>query len=247
MSRPFAPRNLGREAWRHRVRRPDGVVALASGGLDSSALLAEMARRGHEVFPIFVKAGLVWERAELAGLRRFLAALPESIGSRVRPLKVASALLDGLYGEHWSTTGRGIPGWRAADNSVYLPGRNAVLLTQAAVYAALVGAPRVALGVLAGNPFPDATPRFFRALQEALSEGLDYPIELQAPFRRLYKEEVIRRSADLPLHLTVSCSQPAGGGPCGRCAKCRERTLALRAAGFARSRTPRTFKEASSR
>jgi len=148
----------------------------------------------------------------------------------VRPLEVVSLPLDDLYGAHWSTTGRAVPGWRAADNSVYLPGRNILLLSKAAVYAAMAGVPAVAIGPLGGNPFPDASPRFFRAIEKALGEGLDYPIRIETPFLKLSKEEVIRRSAGLPLHLTFSCSAPRGRRPCGGCAKCRERVLALRAA-----------------
>lgn len=203
---------------------------LASGGLDSGILLAEQAQRGREVFPLFLKSGLVWERAELACLRRYLRALPQSLASRVRPLKVASTPMGDLYGDHWSTTGRGVPGWRASDSSVYLPGRNIMLLAKAAVHAAMLGVPRVAIGPLKGNPFPDATPAFFRALGRGLAAGLDFPIRVEAPLLARDKQYLIRRFRHLPLHLTISCSKPAGLKPCGRCAKCRERTLALEAA-----------------
>jgi 7-cyano-7-deazaguanine synthase len=240
----FAPRNVGRESWRHRLRRPDGVVVLASGGLDSCALLAHMARRGREVFPLFVRSGLIWERAELYWLRRYLAKLPRDVASRVRPLKVAALPMGDLYGQHWSTTGRGTPGWRAADNSVYLPGRNIVLLAKAAVYAALLGVPRVAIGPLEGNPFPDASPVFFRSLQRALSCGLDFAVTIEAPFLTLDKHRIVARFRDLPLHLSFSCSKPKGRRACGACAKCRERVLALRpalrAASTSGSRRTRT-------
>jgi 7-cyano-7-deazaguanine synthase len=220
--------NPGREAWRHKVRRPGAVVVLASGGLDSCVLLGDLARRGHEVFPLFVQAGLIWERAELAALRRFIKALPSDVGPRVRTLKVVPLGLPHLYGEHWSTTGRGTPLWNATDDAVYLPGRNILLLTVAAVHAAMLGVPRVAIGPLKGNPFPDASPAFFRSLQTALSRGLDFPLRLSAPFLSLGKEEVIRLGGGLPLGLTFSCSRPRAGRPCRRCAKCRERILALR-------------------
>ena len=231
MAKSFAPRNVGREAWRHRLKRPDSVVALASGGLDSCALIGHFARDGREVFPLFVKGGLVWERAELASLRRFLAALPAALSAKVRPLRVIDSPLESLYGSHWSVTGRQVPGWRAADNSVYLPGRNILLLGQGAVYAALLGVRRLTLGTLKGNPFPDASRRFLSAMARSLSAGLDFPIRIEAPFLGMDKEEVIQRSGDLPLHLSFSCSNPAGRVPCRACAKCRERILALRAAG----------------
>jgi 7-cyano-7-deazaguanine synthase len=210
------------------VRRPDAVVVLASGGLDSCVLVGHLAREGHEVFPLFVQAGLIWERAELAALRRFLKALPGDLSPRVATVKVVPLGLPHLYGRHWSTTGRGTPMWHATDDAVYLPGRNILLLTVAAVHAAMLGVPRVAIGPLKGNPFPDASPAFFRSLQTALSRGLDFPIVVSAPFLSLDKEEVIRLGGGLPLELTLSCSRPRAGRPCRRCAKCRERILALR-------------------
>lgn len=234
IKKPFAPRNIGRESWRHRMRHPDGVVVLASGGLDSCALIAHMALLGRKVFPLYVRSGLVWEKAELFWLQRFLAALPSRIVARVRPLRTVSLPMNDLLVGHWSVTGRGTPGWRAADNSVYLPGRNIVLLAKAAVYAAMTGVPRVAIGPLKGNPFPDASAKFFRAIERALTEGLGFRVKVEAPFLALEKEDLVRRFADLPMHLSFSCSRPAGRRHCARCAKCRERILALRTTGVRR-------------
>ena len=50
------------------------------------------------------------------------------------------------------------PAYDTPDEDVYLTGRNLVLLTKAGVLAARHGAHRIALGPLAGNPFPDARP-----------------------------------------------------------------------------------------
>jgi len=229
---PYAARNVGRESWRHRVRRPRAVVVLASGGLDSCALVAHYASRGREVFPLFVRCGLRWEAAELAALRRWLRALPAGVSGRVRPLTALAMPARDLYGRHWSIGGAGVPGWRAADNAVYLPGRNILLLGKAAVFAAMRGIPRVALAPLAGNTFPDASVDFFRRFARALSSGLDFPIRIETPFLRLEKHVLIARHRDLPLHFTLSCSAPRGGRHCGRCAKCRERALAFRRAGI---------------
>ena len=232
---PYAARNVGRESWRHRVRKPRGVVVLASGGLDSCVLIAHYARKGFDVFPLFVRCGLRWERAELTALKRWLRALQGAKGGRgsgqLRPLTVLSVPAVDLYGRHWSTTGKKPPGWRAADNSVYLPGRNILLLSKAAVFAAMKGIPRMAVAPLRGNTFPDATPAFYRQLAKGLALGLDFPIRIEAPFLRSEKHALIARYRDLPLHLTLSCSAPRGGTPCGRCAKCRERALAFRKAG----------------
>jgi 7-cyano-7-deazaguanine synthase len=209
---------------------PDRVCVLASGGLDSAVLVGTLARR-YEVHPLYVRSGLVWERAEQALLRRFLATL------RRRRLRVAAlARVDlpvaSLYGAgNWSVSGRGVPGRRAALASNYLPGRNLLLGSVAAVHCARRRLPVVALALLADNPFPDATPAFLAALGRVASQALATRISVRAPFRRLSKEAVIRRGAALPLALTLSCARPRGVRHCGRCTKCAERRLAFEHAG----------------
>jgi 7-cyano-7-deazaguanine synthase len=117
---------------------------------------------------------------------------------------------------------------------VYLDGRNVVLLAKASVYAARAGIGRIALGPLAGNPFPDAAPRFFSAMATALSLGLDRAIEIATPLASMRKAEVVKLGLELgvPLELTLSCMNPQEGGRhCGACSKCRERRDAFEEAG----------------
>jgi 7-cyano-7-deazaguanine synthase len=205
------------------------VAVLCSGGLDSAVLLVELARRTGQAVPLFVLAGHLWEHAERAALARFLGAVAET---KVSPVRDLALPMGDVYGAHWSMTGRGAPAWDASDEAVELRGRNLVLLSKALVAAAIEGWPTVALGSLAGNPFPDATPQFFTALAAAASEGLRVPLEIVAPYRELTKADVIRRGVELPLELTLSCIRPTTDGRhCGDCNKCRERAEAFAAAG----------------
>jgi 7-cyano-7-deazaguanine synthase len=205
------------------------VAVLSSGGLDSAVLLVEMARTSDTAIPVFVRAGHVWEDAERAALLRFLAAVSDA---RIAPLRDLTLPMHDVYGRHWSMTGQNAPGWDAPDVEVELRGRNLILLAKAMVLAAIEGWPTLALGSLAGNPFPDATPHFFATLAGVASEGLRAPLAVVTPFRGLSKAEVIRRGADLPLELTLSCLRPASDGShCGDCNKCRERADAFAAAG----------------
>jgi 7-cyano-7-deazaguanine synthase len=134
---------------------------------------------------------------------------------------------------HWAIRGQA-PAFDTPDSDVYLEGRNLVLLAKAAVYMAREKLTRVLIGPLAGNPFPDATPEFFAALQRALSLGLDRPIAIETPFASLRKADVVKRGAELgvPMELTLSCMQPVGGVHCGRCSKCRERREGFKEAGL---------------
>lgn len=208
------------------VRGPVGV--LCSGGLDSAVLLVEMARAAGRAVPLFVRAGHPWEPAERASLARFLAAVDAPGIAPVRELGVPMA---DVYGGHWSITGD-TPGWDAPDETVEIRGRNLVLLTKAFVLAAIEGWPTLALGALAGNPFPDATPEFFADFADAASRAVGARIEVALPYRALHKADVVRRGQALPLELTLSCNRPdAAGRHCGDCNKCRERVQAFAQAG----------------
>ena len=133
---------------------------------------------------------------------------------------------------HWAIRGEA-PGFDTPDEDVYLEGRNIVLLTKAAIFAARASLATIFIGPLAGNPFPDATPEFFETMSRALSIGLATDIDIATPFARMHKAEVIAlgRSLGVPLELTLSCMQPSNGVHCGRCSKCRERKNAFREAG----------------
>ena len=60
---------------RSRARAHGDVAVLASGGLDSAVLVADLLRQGRPVHPIYVRFGLAWEPTEEAHLRRFLDTL----------------------------------------------------------------------------------------------------------------------------------------------------------------------------
>jgi 7-cyano-7-deazaguanine synthase len=199
------------------------VCVLASGGFDSCVLLADFLDRGYEVHPFYVRSGFYWEKAELHWLKRFLRSLK---GPKLKPLTIAEVPMRWIMGGHWSLTGKDVPSSRAAWDSVYLPGRNLLLLSQAGVYAATHGIPRVVLGVLRGNPFADSRPRFLKDMESAINDALRARLKVEAPYTKLGKADVARVAARLPkrfpLELTFSCLHPRGLKACGRCSKCGE-------------------------
>jgi 7-cyano-7-deazaguanine synthase len=204
------------------------TAVLLSAGLDSAVLAAAEARSA-QVHPLYVSSGLAWEDAELAAVERLLAAPPLA---EAAPLARLTFTVRDLYPPaHWAL--RGVPpAFDTPDSDVYLTGRNIILLTKAGIYCAQHAIPRLAIGPLAGNPFPDATPEFFAAMARALTLGLDYILEIATPFAALDKSDVIRLGVELgvPLQLTLSCMNPQQGRHCGRCSKCRERRDAFREA-----------------
>lgn len=203
------------------------IAVLSSGGLDSCALLAEEAKTS-EVYPIYVQCGLAWEEMERGALGRFLRALNNP---HVQPVTTLSVSVAAMYGAHWSISGDSVPGAEESDSAVYLPGRNILLLGLAAIWCSTHNVSRIAIGSLGGNPFPDASPKFFNDFASALSLGLDHPIEVKADFRNLAKWELIRQFRHLPLEATLTCMAPRGLKHCGRCNKCEERQSAFKKAG----------------
>ena len=245
------------------------TLVLLSGGLDSAVLAAHEAQTSR-VLPVYVCVGLAWEAAELTMIARLLQA-PVFAGRAEPLIQVEFTMRDVYAPTHWAIRGTP-PAYDTPDEDVYLTGRNLVLLTKAGVVAAKHDAHRIALGPLAGNPFPDARPAFFASMAKSLSLGLDHAIEVTAPFLEWKKEDVIKRGVelDVPLEHTLSCMNPptlangpasygetspkrpsaeeAGRGPgpahCGLCSKCRERRDAFVAAGVA---DPTTYANRSPR
>ncbi|MGH8188289.1 MAG: 7-cyano-7-deazaguanine synthase, partial [Steroidobacteraceae bacterium] len=189
---------------------------LLSAGLDS-AVLAASELRTSRVHPLYVSAGLAWEREERRALERLLASRP--FAGRIGPLAHLAFTVEDIYpATHWALRGEP-PAFDTPDEDVYLSGRNVVLLSKAALYCARHNVPRIALGPLAGNTFPDATPEFFAAMARALSIGLAHELEVVAPLAAMHKADVVRLGVDLevPLELTLSCMNPRDGLHCGQC------------------------------
>jgi len=202
---------------------------LISGGLDSAVLLDRLMVAGHRVFPLYLRCGLRWEEAELSWLRRLLRAMRSR---RLAPLCVVEAPLAAVYESHWSLTGSHVPSARSADAAVYLPGRNVLLISYAAIVCAQRRLTTIALGILKSNPFGDASPRFLAHLTVSLRQALQQPLTIRTPLRRMTKTQVVRSSKRIPLALTFSCIHPRGSLHCGRCNKCAERQRAFRQTGL---------------
>jgi 7-cyano-7-deazaguanine synthase len=205
------------------------VAVLSSGGIDSAVLCVEMLRHYDRVYPIYVRFGLRWESAEVSSLQSFLRKVDRP---GLSPLTVIDEPVAGIYGDHWSLGGAPVPDSDSADEAVYLPGRNLLLLAKASIWCRLRGVGALALGTLASNPFPDSTPEFYRTLEMVLNGGSEGRLRLIRPFERASKSDVLRMGSGLPLGLTLSCLSPVGGRHCGACNKCAERRRAFRTAGI---------------
>jgi 7-cyano-7-deazaguanine synthase len=205
------------------------VAVLVSGGIDSAVLSVHLLRAFPQVFPLYIRSGLRWESAELASLGAFFNAV---MRDGLESLTVLDEPVADVYGTHWSTGGVDVPGLESADEAVYLPGRNVLLVAKAAVWCSLRGIGTLALACLKSNPFPDSTPEFFEKLESVLEDALPLRVRLIRPFDTFSKSEVLVLGKGLPLHVTYSCISPVRGQHCGACNKCGERQRGFRDAGL---------------
>jgi 7-cyano-7-deazaguanine synthase len=216
----------------------DTLAVLISGGLDSAILLGDSLRRYAAVVPIFIRCGLSWESVEAAYLHRYLEALrclavAAGLSQRLHPLVILDQPIADVYGPHWSITGNKVPIIGTPEEAVFLPGRNVLLLAKSLLWCHLQGVPAIALGSLQTNPFPDATPEFFRGIQELVNQAMQGSVEVRLPLGGMKKVAVMQLGKGLPLEHTFSCIAPLGGLHCGRCSKCGERRDAFAGAGMA--------------
>lgn len=200
------------------------VGVLLSGGLDSSILVGHLLDEGFQVFPLYVASGLFWEEAELTWARRYLQAIA---AERLEPLTLLQMPVTDVYGRHWAITGEGVPDASSPDEAVYLPDRNPLLLLKAHMWCQQAAVPRLAIGSLGTNPFPDATDEFFDAFAAILNRATCSNVEFIRPLTALTKRQVMQLGRELPLQLTFSCIHPRGSLHCGRCNKCAERQAAF--------------------
>jgi 7-cyano-7-deazaguanine synthase len=208
-----------------RYGEPSCMGLLFSGGLDSAILLYQLLTHRWQVRPFYVRTGCIWQEEELHAVRKLLANLKHPNLEETIELEMP---VDDLYADHWSITGQAVPDHRSADEAVFLPGRNPLLLLKPVLWCAMHGVSKLALATLAANPFDDAKPDFFARFEAMVHQATGCNVRIVRPFEMLSKRCVMQLGRDVPLDLTFSCLAPVRGLHCGRCNKCAERSAAFR-------------------
>lgn len=183
----------------HKCEHSPEILVLASGGIDSSALLAFYRHVGRPVTGVFIDYGQPAAVQELEAVTRVSATLE---------LPVLTCRWNGLASK--------APG--------LVVGRNAFLLL-AALMEAPPSATTIAIGVHRGTPYSDCSSCFIEIMQSAFSV-YGSRITVAAPFVEWTKADILAfaREEHVPLDLTFSC-ETGGHTPCGLCASCRDREV----------------------
>ncbi|MEW9809493.1 MAG: 7-cyano-7-deazaguanine synthase QueC [Candidatus Symbiodolus clandestinus] len=118
--------------------------------------------------------------------------------------------------------------------NTFVPGRNILFLTLAAIYAYQIGAPQIITGVCETDysGYPDCRDKFIQALNLALNLGLDYSVQIETPLMWLNKAEIWALAdyyGQLPWirQQTLTCYQGELGDGCGQCPACQLRARGL--------------------
>jgi len=215
------------------------VVALVSGGMDSTGFASQYGAKGYEVYPMIFRYGQKGEKEVEVAL-----SLCRKLGFH-EPMVVEMEFMKGIWrGTQLTDEGVEVKGEYRPD--VVVPLRNAVFLTLATAYAHTVGAEKVLYGATLSDTevdgrtgwvkYPDTTPLFSSLLSGALAVGhFNRLVEITSPAQEgMDKVECLRRSfrvmGDL-IYETWSCYL-SGRLHCGRCESCLNRKEAFRRAGI---------------
>lgn len=111
--------------------------------------------------------------------------------------------------------------------STFVPGRNHLFLSFAAVYAQSVGARHIITGVCQTDfsGYPDCRDVFVKALNVSINLAMDSALEFHTPLMWLNKAETWKLADDLDAldfvrERTLTCYEGVRGDGCGECPSC---------------------------
>jgi 7-cyano-7-deazaguanine synthase len=232
------------------MNETSSALVLFSGGQDSTTCLAWALSRYERVETIGFSYGQkhVVEMEVREPVRHRLAALSADWQRKLGPDRVVS--LDVLGSVSSSALTADLPFGTRPDGlpSTFVPGRNLVFLTFAAIVAYQRGLKCVVAGVCETDfsGYPDCRDDTVKALQVAINLGMDARLVLETPLMWIDKAETWRLAGslggqaliDLIIDETHTCylgdrsHRHDWGVGCGQCDACR-----LRANGWTRYRT----------
>jgi len=191
------------------------VVALSSGGVDSSVMMHLLKEKDCKIFPLFVDYGQRAANAEWKACQRICQYLGLE-ADRMDVSGFGHLVKSGLTDSNLDI-----------EKEAFLPTRNLMFLTLGAAYGYGRSAYVVAIGLLSNPIFPDQTPEFVKETQKTISRALGVEITILAPLISLDKYDTLRlaRKHGIPLEYTYSCHS-GNEKPCGKCISCKERIAA---------------------
>jgi 7-cyano-7-deazaguanine synthase len=209
------------------------VVAIFSGGMDSSTMLYQLRAQGHEVKAIGFDygqrhavelkaakaiashAGVAYETVDLRSLGPVIAGQSSQVNLDVE-------VPDGHYTEE-------------SMKATVVPNRNMIMLSVAVAHAISIEFDAIAYGAHAGDHtiYPDCRTEFVDAMKTVIGLCDWKQVELLTPFVAVSKSDIAKIGGELqvPFGMTWSCYK-GGTTHCGTCGTCVERREAFELAGI---------------
>lgn len=206
------------------------VVPILSGGMDSTVLLYELAKK-YDLRPVTFDYGQRHSREITAA-----AAICDSLNLPHKIVRLEG--MNELLGGSCLTDGNiEVPEGHYAEESMkrtVVPNRNMIMLAIAAGYAISLKAKHVAYAAHAGDHtiYPDCRPEFAKSVNRAIKLADWHQVSLLAPYALISKAAIVKRGLFLgvPFEKTWSCYK-GQEIHCGKCGTCVERIEAFNLAG----------------
>lgn len=199
------------------------IKLVYSGGLDSTTLLHDLLRSGHDVECISFDYGQTHKK-EL----EFAA-----YWAKYFKLKHEIVSLAGIFSGSALTHDKDMP---LTDYSVesmkatVVPNRNMVMLSIAASKAIQAKCDAVAYAAHAGDSdvYPDCRPEFVSRMREAINICDWHHLDLLVPYVSMSKKDIYQKAKGMGYDTAKTWSCYVGGDePCGQCGSCRSREIAI--------------------
>jgi 7-cyano-7-deazaguanine synthase len=206
------------------------AVLILSGGMDSTTLLYDLIRQGHEVHAVTFDYNQR-HRKEIASATAICKKL--QVPQKVIDLSVLNDLAPScLTRDGWE-----VPEGNYADENMkqtVVPNRNMVFLSLAAAFAIGIRADQLFYGAHAGDHtiYPDCRPAFVSAMTTAFHLCDWSDLVLEVPYLYLTKGDIVRKGLTLGVDYSLTWTCYKGGEKaCGVCGSCDERLAAFLDAG----------------
>ena len=226
------------------------AILSLSGGLDSTALLLHLIKKGYDIHTISYYYGQK-NKVELDGLARILHYL-EYKDLPIRNQRVDLSSVFGTFNSSLTSSDIDVPTGTTDESKMkmnFVPNRNAIFSSVLYGFAVSIAKDSdtkvdVCLGVHAGDGNiipPDCTPEFYEKLEDAFkignvnTENINYYL----PYVNKKKYEIIEDAKNICDELgldfkyifenSISCYT---GNGCGKCGACTDRILAFEKAGL---------------
>jgi len=206
------------------------AIITISGGIDSTTCAAIAKERGYELYFLTVNYGQKNIERELANAN-FFADYFNAVEHKVIDMKWLGSLGISMI------TDCNIKASKEEDDLIYVPFRNACILTAAIAWAETDEKfKKIFIGSEAGPWIcPDNSPEFIRMMNQLIEIAVknNPQVCIEAPLNYMDKPNIIKTALKygVPLEHTWTCVSN-GDKPCGICQPCRNRKEAFESMGL---------------